>query len=56
MTDLLHFVRSHGFVAWIAGLDRILVVIPWVHIDGKSTGEDTFTIRTLADARRVLGY
>jgi len=50
---ILHFVQNHGFAAWFEG-DSIRVVIPWVK--GEETGEETFTVKTMAEAREALGY
>jgi hypothetical protein len=54
LTSLLSFVSSHGFPAWISG-NAVYVQIPYTH-ETLGNGFDTFSIRTLSDARNVLGY
>ena len=54
LIKLLSFVRSHHFVARIEN-DAVLVEIPYTHTT-LPDGFETFAVRTLAEARDVLGY
>ena len=54
LIKLLSFVRSHHFVARIEN-DAVLVEIPYTHAT-LSEGVDVYSVRTLAEARDVLGY
>jgi len=54
LTSLLNFVSSHGFPAWISQ-DAVFIQIPYTHAT-LGNGLDTFAVRTLAEARNVLGY
>jgi hypothetical protein len=54
LTSLLSFVSSHGFPAWISQ-DAVFVQIPYTHTT-LPNGVETFAVRTLSEARNVLGY
>lgn len=54
LIKLLAFVRSHYFDARIVN-DAVLVEIPYTH---KTLGDgiEVYSVRTLSEARNVLGY
>lgn len=52
LNAIYRFVRSHGFRATITNV--VTVWIPYTSPYGN--GEETYTIRTMDQARKVLGY
>ena len=54
LAQLLAYIRSHHFVAWIEN-DVILIEIPYTH-KTQGYGIDVYRVNTLAEARDVLGY
>lgn len=52
LNSIYRFVRSHGFRAEVTHV--VTVWIPYTSEHGN--GEEKFTIRTMAEARNVLGY
>lgn len=53
LNAIYHFVRAHGFEAKITNV--VTVTIPW-HDNCGNTGFETFVVRNMSEARKVLGY
>lgn len=54
LNAIYKLVREHGFRAEVS--DVVKVWIPYTAHNGMPGGEDCFTVRTMAEARIVLGY